>query len=717
MNNKVKRSIAAAVCCAVILGGAGSAVYAISAGREDKKTEEPQTVLTAENESEAEAVKDETVYVLAGADGSVEKIIVSDWIKNSLSASSISDNSELTNIENVRGDESYTMGGDNSKVWDAQGNDIYYQGNIEKELPVKLSVSYKLNGKSISPDELAGKSGKVTIRFDYQNNQFETVDIDGKKEKIYVPFVMLTGMLLDNDIFSNVEISNGKLINDGDHTIIAGIAFPGLQSDLNVDINKFEIPDYVEINADVENFEMTNTVTIASNEIFSRINAEDIDSADKLTDSLDELTGAVDQLMDGSSQLYDGLCTLSEKSGELISGIDKLADGAGKLKTGAYSLNSGSADLADGAKSLSDGLGQLTANSDALNSGSEEVFNSLLNMANSQLSASGITVQVLTIDNYSEVLNEVIASLDTDKIAAQARETALTKVQEAVNAQRETITAGVISAVKEQVTAKVTQTIRENVKLQILTEQGLTKESYESGIAAGLITAEQQAQIEAAIDAYMRSDNAKAMIDANVETQMQSQDIKNTVSAKTEEQIALLIDQNMNSAEVQGQITQALEQAKSGAASISALKEQLDSYNTFYTGLSQYTAGVASAKNGADALSVGADKLKSGTKDLDAGMNELYNGIITLKNGAPALVDGVNALKDGSMKLSDGLKEFNEQGVQKLVDAVDGDLNGLLARVRATADVSKNYISFSGISDDMDGQVKFIYRTESIKGE
>lgn len=198
---------------------------------------------------------------------------------------------------------------------------------------------------------------------------------------------------------------------------------------------------------------------------------------------------------------------------------------------------------------------------------------------------------------------------------------------------------------------------------------------------------------------------------------MQSQDIKNTVSAKTEEQIALLIDQNMNSAEVQGQITQALEQAKSGAASISALKEQLDSYNTFYTGLSQYTAGVASAKNGADALSVGADKLKSGTKDLDAGMNELYNGIITLKNGAPALVDGVNALKDGSMKLSDGLKEFNEQGVQKLVDAVDGDLNGLLARVRAIVDVSKNYVSFSGISDDMDGQVKFIYRTESIKGE
>ena len=96
-------------------------------------------------------------------------------------------------------------------------------------------------------------------------------------------------------------------------------------------------------------------------------------------------------------------------------------------------------------------------------------------------------------------------------------------------------------------------------------------------------------------------------------------------------------------------------------------------------------------------------------------MNELYDGVITLKNGAPALVDGITALRDGAMKLSDGLKEFNDQGVQKLVDAVDGDLGGLFTRVKATADVSKDYKSFSGLSDDMDGQVKFIYRTDSVK--
>ena len=135
-------------------------------------------------------------FDLTGADGSVKKVIVSDWIKNALGSSTITDSGELKDVENVKGDESYTMNPDGMRVWDAQGNDIYCKGSIDKELPVNLSVSYKLDGKTVSADELAGKSGKVTIRFDYKNNQYQTVTIDGKNEKIYVPFAMLTGILL-----------------------------------------------------------------------------------------------------------------------------------------------------------------------------------------------------------------------------------------------------------------------------------------------------------------------------------------------------------------------------------------------------------------------------------------------------------------------------------------------------------------------------------------
>ncbi len=636
MNGCMKKILAAVLSCTVLLG-AGVTAWAL-ADQSKNEEQEPETAEVSAPDKETRNEKDETVYVLVGADGSVKKIIVSDWIKNTLGSASVADKTELSDIVNVKGDESYSVNGDNMKVWDAEGNDIYYQGNIEKELPVDLRVSYTLDGSPISVAELAGKSGKVTIRYDYQNNQYSTVDIDGKPEKIYVPFAMLTGMMLDNDVFTNVEVKNGKLINDGDHTIVAGIAFPGLQSNLNISENKFSVPSYVEITAEVKNFELANTVTVATNEIFNRVDTDKLNSVDELTDSLDELSDAMTKLLDGSSKLYDGLCTLLTKSDELIKGIDKLAEGAAKLKAGAGDLDKGAADLSDGAKALAEGLGKLDSNSAALNAGAKQVFNSLLDMANKQIAEAGLTVPTLTIDNYAKVLDNVLASLQEENVRKEAEAVA-----------------------------------RQTVTEKVLENQGMTKEQYEAAVKAGQIPEETQAKIEAAVDARMQS------------------------------------------AEVQQGIAEALAKAKAGAASLTALKAQLDDYNTFYTGIGEYTEGVASAKDGADKLNAGSAALKNGTATLYAGMNELYDGILTLKNGAPALVDGVTALRDGAMQLSDGLKEFNEKGVQKIIDAAEGDLGGLVTRVKATVDVSKAYTSFSGAADEMDGQVKFIYRTDSIK--
>ena len=703
MKSEIAKPISATLCAALMVCSIGASVYAEKAPKQDEKPEISETVVT--NKEQAEIVKDETVYVIAGADGSVQKIIVSDWIKNSIGSAEISDRSEMKDAENVKGNETYTMNGDNMRVWDAQGNDIYYQGNMEKELPVSLAVSYKLDGQSISPNELAGKSGKIEIRYTYTNNQFEMVEIDGRQEKMYVPFAMLTGMLLDNDVFTNVEVSNGKLINDGDHTAIVGIAFPGMQSNLAIFKDKFEVPDYIQITADVNNFKMANTVTVATNEIFNQFDAEKINSIDGLKGSFGELTKAMDQLMDGSSQLYNGVSTLLDKSGTLVDGIDKLADGALKLKDGAGALDRGTSELSKGAKSLAVGLGELTANNNSLNAGSKQVFESLLNMANTQLAAAGIEIPKLTIDNYAEVLNGVIASLDKDNIAQQAQAVAREKVTAAVNAQKDTVRAAVTEKVKAEVEAQVTAAVRENVKAQVLAAMGLN---------ADAIPEEQTAAIEAAVDAKLQEAAAQTAIAENTAGKMQSDEIQSLISAKTEEQIQILIEQNMNSPEVQNQITAALTQAASGAAEISSLKGSLDSYNTFYAGLNQYTAGVAAAKEGADQLNSGASKLKSGASELNNGMNTLYSGINELSSGAPALKGGVTELRDGAMKLSNGLKEFNEKGVQKLIDAVDGDLGGLVTRVKATVDVSKNYKSFSGLSDDMDGQVKFIYRTDAI---
>ena len=581
MKKPVIKALSITLCAVLALGGLGGTVYAINAG--DSAAPVDAAPVSAAPLDAAPAgtgdkalpsaagrnVKDETVYVLARADGSVDKIIVSDWVRNAQGSALLNDVSTLTGIENVKGDETYTLGGDNSCVWDARGNDIYYQGAIEQELPVSVAVSYTLDGRPISPDELVGRSGRVTIRFDYTNHQYEMVGINGRQEKIYVPFAMLTGLVLDNDVFTNVSVSNGKIVNDGDRTIVAGLAFPGLRDSLGLDKDALDLPEYVEITADAEDFELETTVTLAANGLFNDAasGAGDFDGLDDLDGKLDELTDAVTRLTDGSSQLYDGLCALLDSSRELAAGVDQLAAGASQLKQGADGLSAGAAQLQAGAAALSQGLDALAGNNDTLNAGAAQVFQTLLSTANAQLAAAGVQAPGLTADNYAQVLDGVIA-------------------------------------------------------------------------AAGESPAAQQ---------------------------------------------------------------------------MAALKAGLDSYNGFYQGLQGYTAGVAQSAAGAGELDQGVDALKNGADSLSAGAGKLYDGILTMENNVPALIDGVTRLRDGAMELTDGLKEFDEQGVRKLADAFDGDLGELMDRVDAVKAVSQRYNTFSGVSPDMDGQVKFLWRTESVE--
>jgi len=574
MKKPALKILSITLCALLAVGGVGGTVYAmgISGGAapadSGAQSTAPKTLSSYDPDAERN-VKDETVYVLAHADGTVQKIIVSDWVKNTRGDSALDDVTELTGIENVKGDETCTLGGDRSCVWDTRGNDIYYQGSIDKELPVSVTVSYTLDGRPITPAELAGKSGSVTVRFDYTNDQYEMVNIDEKQEKIYVPFAMLTGLLLDNDVFSNVSVTNGKIINDGDRTIVAGLAFPGLQDSLGLDRDTLDLPEYVEITADTKDFALETTVTLAANELFNDA-ASEADGHDSLGDldgKLEELTDAMAQLIDGSSQLYDGLCTLLDGSKELVSGIDQLAAGAAQLKQGAGDLSAGAARLQTGAMTLSQGLDQLAQSNDTLNWGAAQVFQTLLTNANGQLKAVGVEAPELTMENYAKVLDGVIAS-------------------------------------------------------------------------AGESPAGQQ---------------------------------------------------------------------------VAALKASLDGYNGFYQGLQNYTAGVAQSAAGAGELNTGIGSLKGGADSLSAGANQLYDGILAMQGSAPTLIDGVTRLRDGAMELTDGLMEFDEEGVQKLVNAFDGDLSGLADRLEALRDVSERYNSFSGISGEMDGQVKFIWRTEAVE--
>lgn len=774
----VPKVLSAALTMTILCGTVGMTAY--SAGIEQAGGSTQQTA-AAGNAKAATAAKDakdakkfskeETVYVIAGADGTPQKVIVSDWIKNPGKADKIVDKSNLSDIETTKGDATYTLNEKKMYEWGADGNDIYYKGNSSEQLPVGVAIQYELDGKPVAPKDLAGKSGKLKITFTYTNRQFENVTVNGKKEKIYVPFVMLTGMMLDNEKCTNVTVSNGKVLNDGTHTLVAGFALPGMQESLGLDEKKLKLPSTVEMTADVTDFELATTLTVATNDMFNGIDTTELDSkVEDLKKKIDTMADGMAQLTDGSSKLYEGIGTLLDKSGELIDGVNQLYSGAEQLKngtaevkngasqlnggaaqldSGVASLQSGAGDLDNGAAQLSSGayavdagveqlqgyigtlsggLSEISSNSEQLKGGAKQVFDTLLSTAGTQIAAAGLPAQALTIGNYNAVLQGLTAQLDDSAVQKTAYDTAYQTVSATVNSQRDVIRTAVEAEVRKQVTDGVLAAAG----------LGLDSSSYEAAVAAGQIPEAVQQQVAAAV--------------ANQMAGMDS-----TIDAQTDAQVQSLIDTNMQSEQVQAQIAAALEKAAAGRASLQALEAQLDSYNTFYQGVISYTDGVdranagaqqilggtvtlrdgtgnlaygasqlkdgtgtlvggtAQLKSGSGELKNGTAALRDGTVTLDDGALALFNGIGTLKNGTGTLLDGVRQLKDGSMQLDEGLKKFKKEGVDAIVNAVNGDLKALKDRLKAMQTVSENYKSFSGISDDMDGKVDFIIKTDSIQ--
>lgn len=292
--------------------------------------------------------KSETVYVFANPDGSTKSTEVSTTLKNQLGEDELADSSILSDIENVENEATYSGSGDDM-VWTASGKDIYYTGTTTKESPVSVKVSYFLDGKKVSYKELAGASGKLKIRYDYGNDATVERAINGKNETLYVPFTFITAILFDNDDFKNPEVTNGKVIDDGDRTIIAGYAIPGLQKSLGDLAEDLDIPEYFEVSADVTNFEMKSSLTIATAGLLEDFNADGLDTTE-LEDASGELADAMDKILDGTGSLKEGLDKLAEGAGQLSSGTAELAGGIGTAKDTAKDET-----LLGGMNSLKDG--------------------------------------------------------------------------------------------------------------------------------------------------------------------------------------------------------------------------------------------------------------------------------------------------------------------------------------------------------------------------
>ncbi|MBQ0060081.1 MAG: hypothetical protein KBS83_09065, partial [Lachnospiraceae bacterium] len=229
--------------------------------------------------------KNETVYIIADADGNIKKTEVSCWLKNPSENAQIKDHTSLSDIENVKGNESYKKDANGDLIWDAQGNDIVYQGIADaSNLPISTSISYELDGKTVKADQLAGANGHLKVTFSYKNNIYKNVVIDGENTKLYQPFLVISGMLMDMDKASNVTVSNGKTIEFSDKNIVVGTAMPGLSDSLGLDSLKdvdgnpldLGIPEDVVIEADIHDFSLLTTVTVYDNNALSSLDLDKV---------------------------------------------------------------------------------------------------------------------------------------------------------------------------------------------------------------------------------------------------------------------------------------------------------------------------------------------------------------------------------------------------------------------------------------------------------
>ena len=412
-NRRMKHVVAASLAFgAAALTGFGqiapAAVYAA------EQTETVKTESTKSGEQADEGLfKEETVYVNADANGAVKLITVSDWLKNAGTTESLKDVSELDGIKNIKGEETFSESGDNL-TWDTNGADIYYQGTTEKELPVSVKLTYYLDGKKISPSELKGKSGHLNV--------------SGKSEELSSPFVMMTGMILPNETFSNVAIDNGKVVSDGNRNIVLGFAVPGMKESLGMNdfsqsSSQVSLPESLEISADVTDFTMSSTYTVALSDILEDLNVKEIVDYSSLQSALDELENAALELVSGTDTLSSGAAQLSSGAAELEDGIKKYTDGTDTLANGVVSYVNGEQQLADGAKSLTElsaGLSQVQSAVSQLSAATDGSLTSVNEKdikAGAQKLADGTQqlVQVLGTEAVQAVMQQVTSMIEMGK--------------------------------------------------------------------------------------------------------------------------------------------------------------------------------------------------------------------------------------------------------------------------------------------------------------
>lgn len=365
----------------------------------------PVTVFAQSND-ENPTEKTETVYSVLNSDGSISDTIVSSWLHDEDGINNIKETLNLTDVKNIKSNEKPSKDG-NTYTWNANGNDVYYEGTATKQLPVSVKIRYELDGQEMSAKDMEGKSGHLKLMISFTNNYSEVKNINGKSIVIH-PSYLAGGMLnMSTGKFSNVKCESGKIVNDGTNEMLAFANIPGLNetlksAGLDKVNNQLGISGDVTVEADVNDFDLGSIMVGMTNEIDLASELGEIGSVSELTDGIDQLIEADNQLIDGSKQLYDGTTQLKEQAAPLTGSSDQVR----QLSAGAIQLN-------DGVKALQTGLTAYTNGVDTLAAGSQQLYGIPQGVSQIQNGVSGNLGQGKTnLLDGATALNEGLKQLE-----------------------------------------------------------------------------------------------------------------------------------------------------------------------------------------------------------------------------------------------------------------------------------------------------------------
>lgn len=544
--------------------------------------------------------KDETIYSKINSEGENYQTIVSTHIENKEGLEVIEDISDLLKIENTNGEEEFTQEG-NSLIWKADQKDIYYQGESQKELPVECQIKYELDGKEAKPEEIVGKTGHVKITIQYTNKEEHKVNINGMEQKMYTPFVAVAGTVLQNDTNKNIEISNGKVINDGSKTLVMGMALPGLQESLKVDKTDMEIPDSIEIKMDTTDFEFGNVVTFVTPKVLEKGDLDFLDQLDKVYNQVNTLETASNQIQEGSISLAEGTNQLASGTEELKEGADIAYNGAKQIKS---EVNKATNQLASDKSEVID--------FNTLNSIGEQAKQAA-NLSDTQKAQIGNQAQTVAVQSIQGQKLEI-----GQKAESQVANLALTADQ------------------KQQIASNVKLGLEANSNYMSLPadqQQVILQFSQNSAISAAETTAKQ---------------TAKQV--ANMTAQAVAEEVAGNVANGTAQSVAQMTATQTAQTTATTIAKQVAEQVKSVAQS-----QIITQMNTLGEGLNQLTNGLGSLKEGTNSL-------KNGVNGLNEGANTLADGIKTFnEEGIQKICNYINSdVKDISERMKK-LVELSEE--------------------------------------------------------